>query len=77
MAKVDPNAFVTNKTLQEAVDTILERMDGLIKEFRIEVKSSFNKVGLRLDNLEDNISNRVSLGQFSQLKTKVDKHLVN
>ena len=29
MVKIDPKAFVTNETLDEAVDTILKGMDNL------------------------------------------------
>lgn len=32
MTKDDQNAFVTNKTLGEAVDTILEGMDNMLEE---------------------------------------------
>ena len=31
MAKKDPKAFVTNETLDEAVDTILKGMDNMFK----------------------------------------------
>lgn len=34
MIKKDPKAFVTNETLDEAVDTILKGMDGMFKEER-------------------------------------------
>jgi hypothetical protein len=32
MAKLDPNAVVTNKILGEAVDTLLQGMDNMLEE---------------------------------------------
>ncbi len=34
MIKKDPKIFITNETLDEAVDTILKGMDGMFKEER-------------------------------------------
>lgn len=87
---VDPNAPVTNKTLDEAVDTILQGMDKLITNFREEVRVGFKKTELRFDRVEAEISgvkddingltaelsDTVSRKEFTRLQTKVDKYLV-
>lgn len=89
MTAKDSNAFVTNQILDEAVETIIKGVDHLIKDFRDEVRISFNNVGKRFDKIENDstwirddikgtkadLSETVSRKEFSHLKEKVDKHL--
>ena len=91
MVKIDPKAFVTNETLDEAVDTILKGMDNLIVGLKTEVKSGFNQVNIHLDKVDAemsyikddvkgltaDISNTPSRNEFNQLKGKVEKYLAS
>jgi len=58
MAKLDPGAFVTNKTLSEAVDTILKAMDRIIEETKAMFASQngyMNKTFATKDDLKREI----------------------
>ena len=87
----DPNEVVTNgvlnKTLNEAVDTILKGMDNLLKEERkfntqtFATKEDLNReIGWVRNDIKDltaDLSITVSKREFNELKTKVDKILVD
>lgn len=85
--KSDLNAQVTKKTLDEAVDTILHRMDNLLKEERVfNVKTFATKADLDreinwvrddIKGLTADLSGTVSKEEFNKLKSKVDKYLVD
>jgi hypothetical protein len=51
----DPKAFITNKTLDEAVGAILKGMDNMINNFKVEVRSSFQEVRKRFDNVDNRL----------------------
>ena len=51
MAESDSNEPVTRGMLDEAVQAILEGMDGMVEGFRNEVNQHFEKVDNRFDNL--------------------------
>ena len=55
MAKSDSNDPVTGGMLDEAVQAILEGMDGMVEGFRNEVMERFENVDNRFDNLEAKI----------------------
>lgn len=89
MAK-DPNAFVTNKTLDEAVDTILKGMDNMLEEqkktfaTKEDLKQFATKEDLGrevgwlrndINGLKADLSDTPSKREFNKLKSKVDKHL--
>lgn len=89
MAKQDPNAFVTNKTLQEAVDGIMGGIDRIIDEVRMEFKYITKNFATKEDikrevswlrddikGLKADLSDTVSRREFTQLQSKVDKYLV-
>ena len=54
--KYDPKGYVTNEYLDDAVNIILKGMDTMIKNFRVEVKGGFDKVGLKLNKMDVDIS---------------------
>ncbi len=56
MTKYDPKGLVTNEYLDDAADKILKGMDTMIKNFRVEVKGGFDKVGLKLNKMDVDIS---------------------
>ena len=56
MTKYDPKGLVTNEYLDDATDKILKGMDTMIKNFRVEVKGGFDKVGLKLNKMDVDIS---------------------
>ena len=85
MSKIDPNAFTTNKTLGEAVDTILKGMEGMFTEerkFNIqtfatkdELKTEISWVRDDIKGLTAELSQTVSKKEFNKVKSKVDKYL--
>jgi len=91
MTKKDPKAFVTNETLDEAVDTILKGMDNMFENQNKYLNKRFNGVDKRLDKVEaeltyvkDDIKGLTadiailpSRKEFNQLESKVDKYLVS
>lgn len=87
MAKKDPKAFVTNETLDEAVDTILKGMDNMFKgerKFNVQTFASKEDLKREVSWLKDDIkgltadlSNVPSRNDFNQLKGKVDKYLAS
>jgi len=89
MAKLDPNAAVTNKTLQEAVDGIMEGMDRIIKETRMGFKYVMENVATKKDlkrevgwlkddikGLTADLSDTPTRKEFNKLQDRVDKYLV-
>jgi hypothetical protein len=87
VAKKDPKAFVTNETLDEAVDTILKGMDNMFKgerKFNVQTFASKEDLKREVSWLKDDIkgltadlSNVPSRNDFNQLKGKVDKYLAS
>jgi archaellum component FlaC len=91
MIKKDPNVFVTNGTLDEAVDTILKGMDDLFEKQNKHLDQRFDGVDKRLDKVESEIvwtkddvkgltadlSGAPTKKEFNQLKGKVDKYLAS
>ena len=88
MAKLDPNGLVTNKTLQEAVDTILAAMDKIINETKAGfgyIKENFatkedlkREVGWLKDDirgLTEELADTPTKSEFNKLQGKVDKYL--
>lgn len=91
MVKRDPKGFVTNKVLDDAVDAILQGMNNLatkgdLKQFatKKDLEQFATKEDLRREvswlrgdirDLKTELSNTPSRGEFSELKTKVDKYL--
>ena len=87
-SKKAPNAPVTLKALDEVVQAILAGTEGLINELRWEMKSRFEHVDHRLDNLvvgqshlkdqinglKANLSDTARRREFQELKSKVDRH---
>ena len=89
MTKLDPSAAVTNKTLQEAVDGIMEGMDRIIKETRVGFKYVMENVATKEDlkrevgwlkddikGLTADLADTPTREEFNKLQVKVDKYLV-
>lgn len=90
MAKKDPKAFVTNETLDDAVNSILSGLDNLLEEqkktfaTKDDLKQFATKEDLHKEvswlrgdirDLKADLSDTPSRKEFNQLKTKVDKYL--
>ncbi|HTK03494.1 MAG TPA: hypothetical protein VL401_01870 [Alphaproteobacteria bacterium] len=81
MNKVNPSDFVTNQTLNEAVDQIVEGMDNMLGEikelFKSERKYNTETFSTKEDiqDLRADIVGRASKTEFKKLKTKVDNYL--
>lgn len=58
MVKKNPKALVTNETLDEAVETILNGVDHIIENLvtKNEFKTELGKVDKRFDKIETDIS---------------------
>ena len=89
--KINPNVPVTNqvfnKTLNEAVDVILDGMDNMFKaerKFNIETFATKEDLSREISwvkndikGLTEELSGTPSKKEFNQLKLKVDKYLVS
>jgi len=79
----DPKASVTNKTLGEAVDTLLKGMDNMLNEqkkifaTKEDLKTEIGWVRDDIKGLTADLSDTVSKKEFNQLKGKVDKYLTS
>lgn len=85
MRKKVPNAYITNKTLGEAVDAILRGVERMFDSQDKRVDQRFKKVVQRFDRLEAGVRNirrrmidhevdTPTRKEFSELKARVDKH---
>lgn len=56
-SKVDPNAPVVRKDLDEAVSTILEGIDNMFKDQNDSLNKKFSSIDQRFDNVDTKIDN--------------------
>lgn len=88
----DPKTFVTNKTLGEAVDTILKGMDNMLEEqkkifatkedlklfaTKEDLKREISWVRDDIKGLTADLVDTVSKREFNKLESKVDKYLAS
>lgn len=78
MPKNDPKAPVTNETLHQAVDAIIEGVDNMFKVLKRDVKTGFDglksgqrDINRRIDDLQLDTPSRK---EFDKLKKRVDKY---
>lgn len=89
VTKIDPNAPVTNKTLSEAVDTLLKGMDNMADEqkkiltTKDDLKTFATKEDLKretsfirqdISDLRAEIATSPTKEEFNRFKTKFDKY---
>jgi hypothetical protein len=84
MAKLkvkNPNAVVTNKTLYEAVDTLLDGMDNMLDEqkkifaTKEDLKREVSWIRDDIKGLTADLSEKASKADLNKLHSKVDKYL--
>lgn len=74
MAKGEANEPVTRKTLDEAVDTILQGVEGLFKELNKrfdDLEFEQREIKRQISDLKYDIPTRK---EFNELKDRVDKY---
>lgn len=92
MAKIDPNAVVTNKTLSGAVDAVLKGIDNMFDEqkkffaSKNDLKVLATKEDLKreagwlkddIKGLKADLSIVPGRGEFNNLKAKVDRFITS